>query len=821
MKCIARTLALVRNRPSRQLIVAGAALVAFIVFVWADAFGQARHELRLLIDAQGAPASVIETGEGDIEVPLRYPGVAHRWEVAITAPGERSPGGYGAEVWIQSIGTDKGPLGWDAVDAPACWTRKESPMGTGGTALVSYAEGTPCTMRFACEGSELVISYTCHKWTGPMDLTIDGVTRRIDTWSDGFAKREIRIPAPPGPTDRITGREEVLYLTSNQLSGGLTVGAASGNVAVRGAWLDGTQRIVCGGNAIQLPPRVTLVGLPALGMAIASTILLAVLVWLFSFPARKNPLWTFIAAIALFKLWLIAGDEIRASLYDGRGYMLSALNGFWSDPFSLHGYDRQPVYPLFISLSRSLGIPLRIGIELLHLGACLTIATALPRLALPRWSAGAAFALLALTPLTLPVYAFGYQDAGYAPLYMAFTGALLHTLPRGKGRLRAGICTGVLAALVWNCRPEHILTAFALALGALLVFACEYMQSRDPRESARGTIRTILPAPLLILALTLVFAALGRVGPMGAFAASNFQLGGFTRLYNELLAITPDHPEAYHPVPTDARMRAYEASPSFALMRDALEGPVLDTYCAVAARGNEGQPGDYGVFFFWGLREAPWHLQTWESAASLDRYYAECADDLLQAREAGAYPSRRVWVAFIEPDASLWLPYIGEGISMYWGMLTRTKAAYLPPEDEGVEGWIFDGAALRRTALSQTNASLWTTPKNDARSIAKNACAMIGGAATWAGAIALFPALAVLAMAARKRPSLETILPIAVLILVAAAFAARFALVSLMHATAFGAEARYILPVAAFPALALVVSAAALLKAIPTLRKTR
>jgi len=44
----------------------------------------------------------------------------------------------------------------------------------------------------------------------------------------------------------------------------------------------------------------------------------------------------------------------------------------------------------------------------------------------------------------------------------------------------------------------------------------------------------------------------------------------------------------------------------------------------------------------------------------------------------------------------------------------------------------------------------------------------------------------------------------ALLILAIAAFASRFAILSAMHAVAFGAETRYILPVAALPGLVLV-----------------
>ncbi|HNX05862.1 MAG TPA: hypothetical protein PKI32_10195 [Opitutales bacterium] len=291
---------------------------------------------------------------------------------------------------------------------------------------------------------------------------------------------------------------------------------------------------------------------------------------------------------------------------------------------------------------------------------------------------------------------------------------------------------------------------------------------------------------------------------MGLFATSNFQPQGFTDLYNELLAIDPVRPEAYHPVPRDAREKAYAASPSFATLKKYLEGPVLATYAPMSAYGK-GPENDYGVFFFWGLRVAPWYLHGWNNAAELDRFYARCASELRLARENGEYEYTSVRAPFVDPRMELWLPFVQEGALTYWKTLTKPTTEYLYPETGKADASLFDEVALRRGALVKNNQAVWSTPSSPSIRAAKDAAALVSAVVTWSAALLLIPLCIHLVLRLRNRNlEPETMLAAALLTLVTAAFLSRFALLSVMHAVAFGAETRYIFPVAPLPALVVV-----------------
>jgi len=792
---------------------------------WAGAFSSSTHELELWVNAQGAPQmKLIRSSDGVpiLDYDLHYPDARCGWAVEIEATNARNPQSWGSEIWIQNIRSDEGDLKWDDVAIEGDWERKPSEDAASGTALVSYGRGEPCKIKAVLHGSEISIRYSRHQWTGIMNITANGQTRIIDTWRNNFAPGTTHFCAPPSPSDRIDDHYISLFVSPNDIghSASLLAAVSKGSLSVSRARFDGHSLKISKGAQISIPSRFRLVWLPALGMGLISSMAVPILFALLYAPIRKHPFWSFVIAVSLLKLWMIGGDEMRGSLYDGRGYMLSSVQGFWSEAFSQHGYERQPVYPLFISLCRAFGLPLRIGLELLWLSACLLVASSLPRLKLPRWSAGAAYALMALNPITFPALSFGYQDVAYAPMLLLMIGAMLHAVSPWKWRTYACAGTGLFAALLWNSRPEHILVVGMLAVFAVTLLLVDYMAQWKQEQAVRVAMKAVAPAIVLTLAITLTLAGIARTTPMGAFATSNFQMKGFTALYDELLAIQPEHTEPYHPVPTDARMKAYQASPTMKTMQWALEGPALETYTTLAGKGGDVRT-DYGVFFFWGLRQAPWHMKQWQSAAQLDRFYAQCAAELKAARKRGDYKSRHVFAHYIEPDSSVWLPYLGEGVSRYVKMLTRTDIETLSPEGEGVESWIFDSAALRRTALVKNNGAMWSASSPETIKAAKHVCAIMNAVATWTAAILFLPALIYYLMRLRKKADPETTYAIALLVIVTAAFVSRFLLISVMHAVAFEAESRYILPIAPLPALLCVVFAATAWKALGEPRRKR
>src|ERR687896_1856031 len=90
--------------------------------------------------------------------------------------------------------------------------------------------------------------------------------------------------------------------------------------------------------------------------------------------------------LIFFRFWLVQTEDIYGSSteYDALWYVGAAKNWYWGAPYSWTAFVRPPAYPLFIALVHLCGIPLRIAIELLQIGAYLVLVTAFHRAAVPR-----------------------------------------------------------------------------------------------------------------------------------------------------------------------------------------------------------------------------------------------------------------------------------------------------------------------------------------------------------------------------------------------------------------------------------------------------
>jgi hypothetical protein len=798
---------------SAFIIAIAVAVSVALFWFWIVRFSAARHEVEIVYDAKAAPRVQIGTLGYDPHIiyseDIVYPNVVRDWEVEIEATGKNAPNAWGMETWIQKITTENGDFDWSRVTFEEGWIEKTSPIGANGKAFVCYGKDGPRKMRFSVRAQKLDITYSCLQWAGLIRLTINGVSREIDAWRASFAPETLHCVAPPKEGDAVSGCRIDKFWSEDEIGPAmrLKLTSPSGAIAIGSVSYDGVPVRFNDYGTIWLPTFFATVAWPALLMAIATLPAAAFLLWILWIIICRWPFVTFAALAVIVKLWIVGGDEIRANPYDAHGYMLSSLHNFWNLGFSTHAYDRQPGFPLTIWAGRELGLPLRLWLELIYCAACITLATALPRLKLPKWSAYVALALTVFNPLTFPVMAFGYQDAAYAPFFMFLVAAMLHALPSGKERYYASALAGVAAALVWNTRPEHILVAFMLALFAAMIAFAEWQVSRKLFSSIFEAVKCAAPSIALIAGVTLAIAAMGRSTQMGSFSASSFELKGFTALYDELLAIVPEKPEAYHPIPTDVRMKGYAASPSFAMMKDALEGPALDVYRPMSARDGR-VTADFGVYAFWGLRLAPWYMKKWDSAAQLDRYYAKCAEELRAAREKGVYKSRKVYASFVDPDMNLWMPYLKDGVAAYWKVLARTEVEGLYPESDDVEGELFDKAALRRGALVKDNEAIFSNPSRESIKCAKKICAQTSAVVTWLAAIAVLPFAVLIFILVIKRREPETTLAASAFIILTGAFFSRFAVMTVMHAVAFTAETRYIMPVAPLPAVFAVLAAA-------------
>jgi hypothetical protein len=185
-----------------------------------------------------------------------------------------------------------------------------------------------------------------------------------------------------------------------------------------------------------------------------------------------------VLVVALVKLVLVADHEIVAGdqPYDDYWQIVSAAFWHWGRPYDVWTLMHLPVYPWFIALAGTIGLPLRMAIELLHLAGAAALSSSLGRLGLAPAMQLTAFVLIARHPYTFGAFDFARAATLYA-CFLLFLVALFVRLmvARSPREFRWSAarfaCT---AALLWHCRKESILISGLLGVvgaGILAAFA--------------------------------------------------------------------------------------------------------------------------------------------------------------------------------------------------------------------------------------------------------------------------------------------------------------------------------------------------------------
>lgn len=542
-------------------------------------------------------------------------------------------------------------------------------------------------------------------------------------------------------------------------------------------------------------------------------------------PGLPRWTWIVLALIAWAKLVLVSHDEIRALAYDSVGYLGMAAARYWGAPYDQWHFTRPPGYPLFVALGGSLGLPLRVWIELAWLASASLAARGLRAAGVGPWGCVLGFALLALHPTPTVVFGTVYADTLYTCGLVALVSSLgLALVGAGRGWCWA---TGTTGAIVANTRPESIVVYGLLAVGAALL-ALEWWRGRvagreralAPRSSQalwrRGAWAVALP-------LAIVFASEHAVRARtwlhtGAYVSHDLALPGLRSLYRALLSIPPESPSLRMPIPRAVRERAASASPAFAELSRVMETTPWLRHYSNAARDQLGVEGEFGAWTIWALYEASAMAGDWpRDARERDARLTRAAREIRAAQASGRLERRWAPFAFVPPEWGELARALPDAARACWRQVrrapyTRTQAERLPQEEMA----LFDGVANRRTALLALQRGesppgfSWIGPATVARIDAFKAA--LGRALPAFSWVALIVGLGggssgLIAVRRGRLPRGFVVLAA----LVWAAIVSRFALLMVLHAAGVDAQMRYTMPCAVLLAVALVLGLRGLL----------
>ena len=370
-------------------------------------------------------------------------------------------------------------------------------------------------------------------------------------------------------------------------------------------------------------------------------------------PLAGSARWLFYAAagLALFKLWLVAGQTIFAivdSPHDDQLFINLAYNilgGRWLGNYSEFTLMKGPMYSIFMAGVFLLGIPLFTAQHILYVVSCGLLVRALRPFRLNPYLLFGLFAVLLFNPVT---YEAGNHTrilrqhlldpltlmvvAGGIALYARRRLPLIEMLPWC-------ILTGVVLPAFWMTREEGlwILPLCALLWGNLLF---SIWRERLSFWCARMM--------LCLLPFALFLAGLGAVSWLNyiyydVFTICELKQSDFKAAYGSLLRIKPQQPwQRYVSISQEMRLRAYAVSPTFATLK-----PYLDP--EAPAQGSTIFLENPDAFFVWDLRHATNHFGFGTNGGNAMLFYRKMAYEINEACDKGLLKAGPPRSGFLPP----------------------------------------------------------------------------------------------------------------------------------------------------------------------------
>jgi hypothetical protein len=396
--------------------------------------------------------------------------------------------------------------------------------------------------------------------------------------------------------------------------------------------------------------------------------------------------------LTLFKLWLDSGLGIKAEsapawAWDDALYVRlagSLLSGDWLGPYDQFTLSKSPLYPAWLALVHSLGVPLLVAQSALYAAVGLLLLRELPGAGMGRGSLLPVYGLYLFNPF---VEIRVLREGVYASLLVLLFASLLR-LRRGlsegtRGATVGATLLGVALAAIWLTREEGLLVLPAVGMFYLAFFA----GLRKPGPTPRVTRLLTLLAPFLVLGAATLGVCLANAHRYGVFAITEQGSSAFASAFGSMMRVEQTRPIPYVLVPWEVRKELYHVSPALASIQPFLDGTQGSTLGSARFMWIFNPcdaplpcPEYAGLFFMWAFRQAASDAGYHRSGEDAMRFYGSVADEISRACETGALRCGPPRNSIVPP----WRPFYAPALAQTLVLGTATVLS-LPVRD-----YVFD-----------------------------------------------------------------------------------------------------------------------------------
>lgn len=358
-----------------------------------------------------------------------------------------------------------------------------------------------------------------------------------------------------------------------------------------------------------------------------------------------------ILAMILIKQWLVGELSIYARDTAGvdQWKMLKKAEdiisgNYWENYSTETMFKRDVFFPFFLAVVHACNIPYLTAYTTLYSICSLLACYSLSHYCKNRVVLLGAFAVVLFSPISYYISVqFVYNIGLIAPLAIGMLSCMIIAYNKRnslKSFLGWSLFAGLFTTAIWLDREDTQWILILLAVYIIVVLLSMDRKKKVRKEKILYCIYSVIPVAILVAANT-ALCAMNYVH-YGLWVTNDHIATGFADAYNSILKIQPEsYPESCS-ITRDMLERAMEVSPSFAELKEYLEGEYAPSahFLYVGRAPEDGEIEDGWMPFV--LRNSAAKAGYYKDAIETDRFWTAVSEEIEAAFDEGKLEERSI-----------------------------------------------------------------------------------------------------------------------------------------------------------------------------------
>lgn len=327
----------------------------------------------------------------------------------------------------------------------------------------------------------------------------------------------------------------------------------------------------------------------------------------------------------------------------------SMLQGQWLGAYTSETFVKGIGFPLFLAISRLLGLSYLTASNVFYAMASLIFVIALKPLMKKRWQYLLLLFFLMFNPASFGlttlqrVYRNGITMGQVLIVLGCLSGLFIRYKEKTKKLLPYALLGGIALAWLWNTREDGIwIIPFVIVCGIITIVFVIHPSFNQESKAIKIKKSLVVVSPMVILLASILIISSINYAVYGTFVTTELNAGSFPDAMKALYAIDQEGDDLLLndriSIPANNISKAYEVSPTLKSIQPELDEALNSWGKTADSHQNDGQLEN--GWFFWAFRMAAGQAGYYDTPAHANSFYEKVAEEINTAFKDGRLNKR-------------------------------------------------------------------------------------------------------------------------------------------------------------------------------------